>query len=310
MNSSLWNHEAISVTCAFVNVTFFRDRQELALNISTCALNVLFAISATLFNSVVLFAIWKTRPLHTPSNILLSGLAASDLAVGCVVQPLYMTMKLLEIQQHLTPYCRLRLTLETFTLVVSGTSFLALTCIAVERYLALYLHLRYKAIITCKRMATCLVFLWLLPVAWALSRFWLSIRVFVAITGSVIIVCLLLNTWAYLQIFRFVKRHKTQIENVTSSLGTSGSTVEISRYNKTVVTMATLLLILIVSYASFVGVTNALAFGFGGKNRRALSTAYTVLCNWIFVTSSLNPVLYCWRIREIRQAVIKVICIL
>lgn len=305
MNSSLRDNGAISLTCSFVNVTFYRDRQELALNISSCALNILFAISSTLFNSVVLFAIWKTRALHTPSNILLSGLAVSDLAVGCVAQPLYIAMKLLEIQQHLAPYYHLRIALETLTMVVSGTSFFTLTLIAVERYLALYLHLRYKAIITCKRMAICLAISWLLSVIGALSRFRLNPRAVAAVAGSIIIACLLLNIWAYFQIFRFVKRHTMQIENITSRLQASGSTVEISKYNKTVVTMATLLLILIVSYASFVGVTNAIAFG--GKHKRALSTAYTVLAIWIYATSSLNPVLYCWRLRDFRQAVIKII---
>lgn len=289
-----------------MNVTFYRDRQELVLNIATCVLNVLVAVSSILFNGAVLFAIWKTRALHTPSNTLLSGLAVSDLGVGCVVQPLYITMKILEIQQHLVPYCGVRIALETLTLVVSGTSFLTLTFIAVERYLALYLHLRYKAIVTCQKMAFCLAISWLLPVLWASFRFWLTSRLFAAITGLFIVICLLVNIWAYFQIFRFVKRHKTQIDNITCSLQESGSTVEISKYNKTVLTTATLLLILIVSYASFVGVTNSIAFGIGGKNRRALFTAYTILANWIFATSSLNPVLYCWRLREIRRAAIKV----
>lgn len=84
MNSSFSGNEAISFRCTFVKVSFYRDRQELMLNIATCALNVLFAMSSTLLNSVVLLAIWKTRALHTPSNTLLSGLAASDLAVGCI----------------------------------------------------------------------------------------------------------------------------------------------------------------------------------------------------------------------------------
>ena len=304
-NASLRDEGAVSLTCSFVNVTFYRDRQELALNISACVLNVLFAVSSTLSNSVVLLAIWKTRALHTPSNTLLSGLAVTDLAVGCVLQPLYIAMKLLEIHQHLASYCHLRIALETLTMVVSGTSFLILTFIAVERYLALYLHLRYKAIITCQRMAICLAISWLLPVIGALSRFWLSPRAVASIAGSIIIACLLLNIWAYFQIFRFVKRHTTQIENITSCLQASGSTMEISKYNKTVVTMATLLLILIVIFVSFVGVTNAIAFG--GKRKRALSTTYTVLAIWIYATSSLNPVFYCWRLRDFRQAVIKII---
>ena len=130
-NASLREEGAVSLTCSFVNVTFYRDRQELALNISACVLNVLFAISSTLSNSVVLLAIWKTTALHTPSNTLLSGLAVTDLAVGCVLQPLYIAMKLLEIHQHLASYCHLRIALETLTMVVSGTSFLILTFIAV-----------------------------------------------------------------------------------------------------------------------------------------------------------------------------------
>lgn len=307
MNASSENHEAISLTCAFLNVTFYRDYRELVLNVSACVLNVLFALFATVFNAIVLFVIRRTRSLHTPSNILLGGLAASDLAVGFVVQPLYITMKLLEIHQDLAPYCLLRLTAETVILVVSGASSLTLTSISVERFLALHLHLRYKAVITDKRTATCLACLWLLSSTWALLRFWLKPRMFAGITGSVITVALVVNSCAYVQIFRFVKRHKTQIENVSESLRTARSSEDISKFIKTVVTMVTLLIILIISYGTFVGVTNALAFGFGGKNKRALSTVYTVLSNLIFFTSSLNPVLYSWRLGEIRQAVMKLI---
>ena len=308
MNASPENHKTISFACAFVNVTIYRDYQALVLNMSACTLNVLFALSAIVFNSIVIFVICKTRSLHTPSNILLCGLAASDLAVGCAVQPLYIAMKVLEIQTDFSSYCRLRLTSETVTMVVSGASFLTLTSIGVERFLALYLHLRYKAIVTSKRTMTCLVCSWLLSSAWALSRFWLNVRSFATTTGSVIIVYLLINTWAYLQVFRLVKRHKTQIKSVSNHLTTSWSSVgDISKYTKTVITMVVLLVILIGSYAAFVGVTNALAFGFGGRNRRALFTTYTLLSSWIFFTSSLNPVLYCWRLAEIRKAVRKLI---
>ena len=307
MNASSENHQTISFTCAFVNVTVYRDYQELVFNVSVCTLNVLFAFSTIVFNSIIIFVICKTRSLHTPSNILLCGLAVSDLAVGCTVQPLYIAMKVLEIQTDFSSYCSLRLTMETVTLVASGASFLTLTSIGVERFLALYLHLRYKVIVTSKRTMICLACSWILCSAWALSRFCLNVRSFATTTGSVIIICLLINTWAYVQVFRLVKRHKTQIESESNRLPTScSSSGDISKYIKTVITMVILLVILIGSYAAFVGVTNALAFGFGRRNRRALSTL-NVLSNWIFFTSSLNPVLYCWRLGEIRKAVMKLI---
>ena len=169
---------------------------------------------------------------------------------------------------------------------------------------ALYLHLRYKAIVTSKRTIIYLACSWILSSAWAFSRFCLNVRSFATSTGSVI---MLINTWAYVQVFRLVKRHKTQIENESNRLPTSfSSSGDISKYIKTVITMVILLVILIGSYAAFVGVTNALAFGFGRRNRRALFTL-NVLSNWIFFTSSLNPVLYCWRLGEIRKAVMKLL---
>ena len=163
----------------------------LVFNVSACTLNVLFAFSGIVFNSIVIFVICKTKSLHTPSNILLCGLAVSDLAVGCAVQPLYIAMKVLEIQTDFSSYCSLRLTMETVTLVASGASFLTLTLtIGVERFLALYLHLRYKAIVTSKRTIICLACSWILSSAYALSRFCLNVRSFATTKGSVIIICL------------------------------------------------------------------------------------------------------------------------
>ena len=162
MDASSENHhsQTISFTCAFVNVTGYHDYQELAFNISACTLNVLFAFSAIVFNGIVIFVIWKTRSLHTPSNILLCGLAVSDHSLSRV------------------------------------------------RGSALYLYLRYKAIVASKRTIICLACSWILSSAWALSRFCLNVRSFATTTGSVIIICLLIDTLAYVQVFRLVKRHK------------------------------------------------------------------------------------------------------
>ena len=59
--------------------------QELHFIIAVCVINVILSITALFGNLVILITIWKTSFLHSASNILLSSLAVSDLAVGLVV---------------------------------------------------------------------------------------------------------------------------------------------------------------------------------------------------------------------------------
>ena len=62
------------------------DRVPMIVN---CGLNTLLSITAILGNTVVVYSLWKNPSLHSPSNILLLGLAVCDLGVGIIVQPFY-----------------------------------------------------------------------------------------------------------------------------------------------------------------------------------------------------------------------------
>ena len=57
-----------------------------------CVVNTLLMLTTIIGNILVLSAIWKTSSLRTPSIILLCGLATTDLVVGLVVQPLFLSM--------------------------------------------------------------------------------------------------------------------------------------------------------------------------------------------------------------------------
>ena len=57
--------------------------------IVTGAFNVPLMLSSIISNSFVLAAIFTTSSLRSPSIILLSCLAVSDVAVGLIAQPLY-----------------------------------------------------------------------------------------------------------------------------------------------------------------------------------------------------------------------------
>ena len=295
----------ITLTCRFLKVKIYFDQQEALRRIFLCTINVLFAVSAIFLNCTVIFVIWKTRSLHAPSNIFVVGLAVSDLAVGLIVQPLFVATIMSGFRREFSTYCSLRLTMETTAFSISGASFLTLTIVSVERLLALRLHLRYQAVVTCKRAVVCLGFIWLQTLVWAVCRFWIRRQVFIAVNSCFVCTLLLINILAYIQIFRLVRRQKTQIASQAVNCGTTtfSRRLQLPKYVKTVSTMVILLIVLIATYSAWIGVTIGNRLSFGGRNERHVELAYSSLSTLIIVTSTFNPVLYCLRLGEIRAAV-------
>ena len=305
MNSSYEEQEIVTFTCGFLKVKIYFDQQEALHRIFLCTINALFAVSAIFLNCTVIFVIWKTRSLHTPSNIFVVGLAVSDLAVGLIVQPLSVATIMSGFRREFSTYCSLRLTTETIGFGVSSASCFTLTIISVERLLALCLHLRYQAVMTRKRAVVCLGCIWLQASVWSLCSFWIKMQVFTAVTSFLVCALLLINILAYIEIFRLLKRHKTQIASQVVNCGTTtcSTRLQLSKYVKTVSTTVILLIVLTATYSGWTGVTIAHRLSFGGKNERHLYVAYTSLSTLILVTSTFNPVLYCLKLGEIRAAV-------
>ena len=55
------------------------------------ATNVFLSMTAFVENSLVLVALHKTRSLHPPSKLPFLNLAITDLCVGIIVEPLYVS---------------------------------------------------------------------------------------------------------------------------------------------------------------------------------------------------------------------------
>ena len=72
--------------CSSVWVGEFKQQ-----SISFSAINILLFTTAILGNSLILVALHKESSLHSPSKLLYSCLATTDLLVGLVTQPLYTT---------------------------------------------------------------------------------------------------------------------------------------------------------------------------------------------------------------------------
>ena len=102
----------------------------------------MFSLITCVGNSCVLFAIRKTRDFHRPSFILLGCLAASDLLVGLICQPIFMALKIAELVENFSAHCTLRIILSISSWIASGVYLATLAAVSIDRLLSLTLHLR------------------------------------------------------------------------------------------------------------------------------------------------------------------------
>ena len=126
--------------------------KSIALIIAMCVVNILSSFTAATANFLVLWAIKKTPSLHTPSSVLLFGLALSDFATGVFIEPLFTVHHIASLTKHFPVYCISGAIVYPVAYCLVFVSLSAITAISIDRYLALALHLRYAAIVTVSRV--------------------------------------------------------------------------------------------------------------------------------------------------------------
>ena len=63
-------------------------------------LNIFLSITAFIGNALILVALRKESSLHPPSKLLLRSLATTDLCVGLISEPLFVTYLMSEVNEH------------------------------------------------------------------------------------------------------------------------------------------------------------------------------------------------------------------
>lgn len=128
---------------------------------SVVVLNSFIAFITVCSNLLVTWTISTTRSLHSPSYFLILGLSISDFIVGGFVQTTYCVNKFFELKRSVAQFCSSGLVYISSSTVVGIVSFLFLTAITADRFLAVHLHLRYKEIVTTKRYGVVIAVIWL-----------------------------------------------------------------------------------------------------------------------------------------------------
>ena len=282
------------------------------------ALNFCLAIATSLGNVLILVALNKVSSLHPPTKLLFRYLAVTDLCVGLISQPLYATSLFLRYQEEINWKISFYIAkLNTgLSFVLCGLSIFVSTAISVDRLLALMLGLRYRQVVTLRRIRVLIICFWFVGTSSGLVFFFWSFRIALRIALVLVIICLVISIFSYMKIYFRLRQHQAQVQNNLNGHEEQGQQngerpLNIAKYKKIVFSIAWVQFALVACYFPF-GITIALT--------NPNSTWSTVrLVAWfssvtlMYLNSSLNPFLYCWKIREVRQAVkdtIKQICCL
>ena len=267
------------------------------------AMNIPLCSTAFLGNVLILVALQKVSSLHPPSKLLLGCLASSDLCVGLVTQPLYISFLMIPGHFRLCHY----LNFASFILgiLLCGVSLLTLTAISVDRLLALLLGLRYRPKVTLRRVWILVASLWISSVALAMTSFY-NVRITAGITGVILLSCVATSSCCYVKIYFTLHHHQAQIGVHVHQQNEGRIPLNVARYRNTVCTALCMQISLIACYLPY-GIVSALRAVTG----LSLYLAWDVALSLIFFNSTLNPILYCWRIRQVREEVkntIKQLC--
>ena len=287
-------------TCFFLDINLDKTEEVFITNILTSILNFMFSLITCVGNFTILLAIGKTQDLHSPSFVFLGCLAASDLLVGLICQPLFVAFKMAELVGNFSAYCPLRMLQFISGWITSCVSIATLAAVSVDRLLALKLHLRYNTIVTVPRVFQTVFLLWILGILIALLRCWM-------ITGgpfllvAIFLVTFLVISLSTFKIFQIVRRHQRQINNQNASVShLQTNTVNAFKCRKSAVTVLYVYGLFIIFYFPYC-ITMIIDKLTGYT--RTIKVAYNIFTTVVFINSFLNPLVYCWRIREIRRAV-------
>ena len=267
--------------------------------------DIFLAVTATLANILILVAFQKESSIHPPSKILLRSLAITDLCVGILSEPLFVVL-LIAIDYGREDICS---RISDITTTIAGglclLSLFSLSAISVDRLLALLLGMRYRQVVTFKRVTMIVACSWTVISSTNVIFTRKNIEILLYYFSITIVLCLIISTCCYIKIYRTLNCHHAQIQEQAQQGQPSGHRpLNIARYRKTVSNALWVQLSVLVCYFPMAVVLISMAIR---DISPSLVIAWTFSRTLVFLNSTLNPILYCWNIREVRRSVIETV---
>ena len=274
------------------------------LTFSTAVVIALLSVPAVAGNALILATIWRRTFLRTSFHSLLSGLAVTDLLTGLISQPLYASSHLINGQNAAVKLDNpevgsvLGIIAGFSTYLFINITLATMTVMSIERWL----HMSRRSFTTSHRRYYAAMVILLSPIP-ALVVYILTLRelafwyTLCKITIAKFSFCYLIISFAYFKVYQIIRRHQLQTQATVTSQNFDQPAIDLAKYKKSVATMLYIFLLLSMCFLPFF-VSSVLSLLITGEVKESSIDLSMVL---VFLSSSLNPGLYIWRMRDIRR---------
>ena len=174
-----------------------------------------------------------------------------------------------------------------------------------DRFLALHLHLRYQELVTHKRVVAVVISIWIISAIPMLLFIWIPNAAKI-ISVPVESVCYLTTAFFYFKIYLAVRHHSNQIHVLQAQLAQNneGDMTNAARERKTAVGTFYVYLVFLICYlpSTCYGIIHRSA------GPSTMLFQFGLYANTlIFLNSTLNPLIYSWKMRHVRHAVMEIL---
>ena len=256
-------------------------------------------------NALIIIAVKTKKRLKTKSNIALACLSSTtDLAMGVIGKPLYISVVIAELQGNTSSTYCIRTLLATIVLRVLGIASLShLAMVNLERYIAIKHALRYETIVTEKRLTCLSSLLWIILLTITVSLSFFDENTYLKVDTITLSLCITTIIFCQVVFYHETRRHQKQIAAWQFSMEAREKFLR----EKEAFQLTTMILFdLILCFLPFIiarmliskSVINSVNLAY-----IALFTGRTVAA----FNSMVNPIIYCVRIRQFRVAFIQLL---
>lgn len=278
--------------------------------VAAAVINILISIPIVSMNLLIIIVIYKTRLLHTPSNILLQVTAIFDLLVGLVSMPLY-SAHLLMLNFSYRHDCDLVQASWVLLHSTTNMSFIMVSIVSIDRYIAIYYPFYYEEKITVnsQRYIYISALLWVCLLVFVIICVLKGESVAVQTQELVIyIVSVLGGVVIHTKIYLTVRKINMSISSIEMGYQTSTRKFEKQKlYNanreRKVALMTSFMLLSLVVFHLPYGVVGALWMVTPPNSNMSLSIMITWSFTFLSVKSLTNPLLYSYTMTNIRTKV-------
>ena len=277
------------------------------------SINSTSVLPTVLLNALVIFAVATRGQLRNKSTILLACLAGADLLTGLLGQPIRIAVEVQRLLKTGT-LCGALERVSTLSLIWHILATLThLVLITSDRYIAIKKPLRYREIVTTRRVTVAVISAWAFTIFVTIQE---SILAAVNSNTNIYSIYLTIPTitvtsfasisiiaiaGVYLYIFSETRRQQ-RIE--TEHLSVEEITT-IRKNNKATKVLGIVLITLIATYLPTI--ISVIMYYSVNLEGRVLNCMASWVATLLMLSSLCNPVIYCWRMKKFRDAFLEIL---